>query len=132
MQIGDFAELLGYELESAELVVGQPFRLTLYWRALNDDPLETPYTVFTQLLAGDGRLIAQHDSPPVENERPTTTWVGGEIIADAHSLTFGDPAYTGPATLIVGLYNSATVARVGTSQGQDHVVLPADIVVRGQ
>jgi len=132
VRIGDFAELLGYELESAELVAGQPFRLTLYWRALNDEPLETPYTVFAQLLAGDGHLIAQHDGPPVENRRPTTTWVGGEVIADAHRLTFGDPAYTGPATLIVGLYDSETVTRVGTSQGQDYVVLPVDVVVQGQ
>ncbi|MEE8389169.1 MAG: glycosyltransferase family 39 protein [Anaerolineae bacterium] len=129
VQVGDFAELLGYELEAAELTAGQPFRLTLYWRALNDGPLETPYTVFTQLLAADGHLIAQHDSPPVENERPTTTWVGGEVIVDSHTLAFSDLAYTGPATLIVGLYDSATVTRVGTAQGQDHVALPEAIVV---
>ncbi len=129
VQVGEFGELLGYELESTELAAGQAFRLTLYWRALNDAPIEIPYTVFTQLLAADGHLIAQHDGPPAANERPTTTWVGGEVIADTHTLTFGDPAYVGPATLIVGLYDPATVARVGTSQGQDHVVLPADVVV---
>jgi hypothetical protein len=58
--------------------------------------------------------------------------VGSEVIVDVHALTFGDPAYVGPATLIVGLYDSATVTRVGTSQGQDHVVLPVEIVVDHQ
>jgi len=129
VQIGDFAGLLGYDLEATGLTAGQPFRLTLYWRALNDVPLETLYTVFTQLLAADGHLIAQHDGPPVDNTRPTTTWVGGEVVVDAHTLTFSDAAYTGPATLIVGLYDSATVTRVGTAQGQDHVALPEEVVV---
>ncbi len=129
VRFGEFAELLGYDLKAAELTVGQPFDLTLYWRALNDAPLETPYTVFTQLLAADGHLIAQHDGPPVDNARPTTTWVGGEIIVDAHTLTFGDVAYTGPAKLIVGLYDSATVTRVSTAEGQDHVALQIEIVV---
>jgi hypothetical protein len=91
--------------------------------------LETSYTVFTQLLAADGRLIAQHDGPPAENERPTPTWVGGEIIRDVHTLVFSDAGYSGPATLIVGLYDSATVTRVGTEQGQDHIVLPGDLIV---
>jgi hypothetical protein len=127
--IGDFCELLGYELERAELGVGQPFELTLYWRATNAAPLQTAYTVFTQLLAADGHLIAQHDGPPSGNSRPTTMWVGGEVIADNHSLTFQDLAYTGPATLIVGLYDAETIVRVGTAQGQDHVVLPVDVVV---
>ncbi|MDY7077717.1 MAG: glycosyltransferase family 39 protein [Chloroflexota bacterium] len=129
VRIGDFAELLGYDLEPTRLVAGQSFQLTLYWRALNDAPLEIPYTVFTQLLAADGHLIAQHDGPPAGNERPTTTWVGGEIIVDEHTLAFGDPAYTGPATLILGLYDSATVTRVNTVQGQGYIVLPEGIVV---
>jgi len=129
VQFGDFAELLGYDLEATELTAGQPFRVTLYWQALNDTPLDTPYTVFTQLLAADGHLIAQHDGPPVDNNRPTTTWVDGEVLADEHTLTFSDPAYAGPATLILGLYDSATVTRVGTAQGQDHVALPQTIVV---
>jgi hypothetical protein len=129
VQIGDFAELSGYHLETGELAIGQPFELTLYWRATNDAPLQAQYTVFTQLLAADGHLIAQHDGPPAGNFRPTTTWIGGEVIEDVHRLTFHDLTYAGPATLIVGLYDAETVVRVPIAQGQDHVVLPADIVV---
>ena len=129
VQIGGFAELLGYDLRATQVAPGRPFRLTLYWQALNDTPLETSYTVFTQLLAADGHLIAQHDGPPAGNERPTMTWVGGEVIEDVHTLVFHDTVYAGPATLIVGLYDSATVTRLNTSQGQDHVTLPENIVV---
>lgn len=129
VRIGDFAELLGYDLKATQVTPGQPFRLTLYWQALNDVPLETSYTVFTHLLAADGHLIAQHDGPPAGNERPTMTWVGGEVIEDVHTLIFHDTAYAGPAMLIVGLYDSATVTRVNTAQGKDHVTLPENIVV---
>jgi hypothetical protein len=129
VQISDFAELAGYRLETDEVAVGRPFELTLYWRATNDAPLQTRYTVFTQLLAADGHLIAQHDGPPAGGSRPTTTWIGEEVIEDSHRLTFHDLAYIGPATLIVGLYDAETVVRVPTAQGQDHVVLPPDVVV---
>jgi hypothetical protein len=111
------------------LAAGQPFHVILYWQALNNVPVETPYTVFTQLLAADGHLIAQHDGPPAENGRPTPTWVGGEVIEDVHTLVFSDVGYSGPATLIVGLYDSATVTRLGTEQGQDHIILPKDLTV---
>jgi hypothetical protein len=130
VQIGDFAELAGYELSANRVSADAPPTLTLYWRALNEAPLDTEYTVFTQLLAADGHLIAQHDSPPAGNSRPTTSWVGGEVIADRHTLAFTDPAYSGPATLIVGLYDSETVTRVPAETGLDHVVLAARIDVR--
>jgi hypothetical protein len=129
VQVGDFAELLGYRIETSRLTAGQPFQIILYWQALSDVPVETSYTVFTQLLAADGHLIAQHDGPPAENERPTLTWVGGEVIEDAHTLVFSDVGYSGSATLIVGLYDSATVTRVGAETGQDHIALPKDLTV---
>jgi 4-amino-4-deoxy-L-arabinose transferase-like glycosyltransferase len=129
VRFGDFAELSGYKTETSRLSTGQPFQVILYWQALNDVPVETQYTVFTQLLAADGHLIAQHDGPPAENGRPTPTWVGGEVIEDVHTLVFSDVGYSGPATLIVGLYDSATVTRVGTEQGQDHIALPEDLTV---
>jgi hypothetical protein len=128
--IGDFAELAGYHLSAKRVSADAPPTLTLYWRALNEAPLDTEYTVFTQLLAADGHLIAQHDSPPDGNNRPTTYWVGGEVIADEHTLTFNDPAYGGPATLIVGLYDSETVTRVPAETGLDHVVLAVRVNVR--
>ena len=74
-QFGDFAELLGYDLKSDSLSSARPLDLTLYWRATNTEPITTPYTVFTQILAPDGHLVAQHDAPP---DPPTTQWVPGK------------------------------------------------------
>ena len=125
-QFGDFAELLGYDLKSDSLSSARPLNLTVYWRAINTEPITTAYTVFTQLLAPDGHLVAQDDAPP---NPPTTAWVPGQIVADAHTLKVIDATYRGPATLIVGWYNSASVVRVPASTGGDFVALAAPVEV---
>ena len=123
-RFGDLAELLGYDLKSDSLSSARSLDLTLYWRALNAEPITTPYTVFTQLLAPDGHLVAQDDAPP---NPPTRQWVPGQIVPDSHAIKVVDPAYRGPATLIVGWYNSATIARAPVSSGGDYVTLATPI-----
>jgi hypothetical protein len=125
-QFGGFAELLGYTLTAPAIAPDRPLTLTVYWRAINAAPIATAYTVFTQLLAPDGRLVAEHDAPP---NPPTTAWAPGQIVADAHTLKVVDATYRGSATLIVGWYNSASVARVPASTGGDSVALTASITV---
>jgi mannosyltransferase len=120
------AELLGYDLKSDSIAPDRSLDLALYWRALNTEPITTSYTIFTQLIAPDGHLVAQHDAPPIP---PTMAWVPGEIINDHHALTIVDPTYHGPATLIVGWYNSATVVRVPVKGGGDFVTLATPIRV---
>jgi hypothetical protein len=128
-QFGNFAELLGYELTSDSLSSSRPLDVTLYWRAANTEPLTTPYTVFTQLLAPDGHLVAQHDAPP---QPPTAQWTPGQIVIDHHALAVVDPAYRGPATLIVGWYNSASVQRVPVMGGGEYETLQTPVRVEGQ
>jgi hypothetical protein len=124
-QFGDFAELLGYDLKSEALSATRSLDLNLYWRATNAEPLTTPYTVFTQILASDGHLVAQDDAPP---SPPTTQWIAGQIVTDRHAIKVVDPAYRGPATLIVGWYNSATIERVPV-QGSEYVTLATPVRV---
>ncbi|MDQ7030518.1 MAG: DUF2079 domain-containing protein [Ardenticatenia bacterium] len=50
---------------------GSTYTVTLQWRA--GGPTPVPLTVFTQLLDGNGRLVAQHDGPPAGGLRPTHT-----------------------------------------------------------
>jgi hypothetical protein len=86
--------------------------------------------VFAQLLATDGHLIAQSDSMPAEGQRPTRGWVNGEIVADRHELNLTDKAYQGNATLIVGIYDSASFARVPVKGSPDNfVMLPTAVQV---
>jgi hypothetical protein len=125
-QFGEVAELLGYTLETPTIAPDRALTATIYWRAKNAMPMDTAYTVFTQLIAPDGHLVAQHDVPP---DPPTTAWVPGQIVADTHALKLVDSTYRGPATLIIGWYNSASVVRVPASTGGDFVRLSAPIVV---
>ena len=131
VQFGDFGRLTGYELSSAQIASGESLAVTLYWQGLaGSSPVN--YTVFTHLLAEDGQLIAQHDGPPANGSAPTNTWEAGETIQDPHQLTFKSEAgdYTGPATVMVGLYDPGNInARVNTNQGQDYVILPVTVNV---
>ena len=127
-----FAELLGYDLDRTEATTSEKVRLTLYWRAISEDPLTTSYTVFTHLLSEDRRLIGQHDGIPAGGERPTMSWVPGEVIADVHEMEFTDLEYQGQALIEVGLYDSHTVERVPTDKGSDHLILPGEIIVKGE
>jgi 4-amino-4-deoxy-L-arabinose transferase-like glycosyltransferase len=128
---GTVARLVGFDPPPADLPAGQPVPLTLYWQALGTgDPIA--YTVFTQILAEDGRLIAQHDAPPQSGTRPTTGWVGGEFIIDAHLLTFREPTYVGAGQLVVGLYDPVTGMRLQLPNGQDAFSLPLTVTMGGE
>jgi hypothetical protein len=102
--------------------------LTLYWH-LPTGQVATSYTVFAQLLAEDGRLIAQSDAIPAGGARPTNEWLEGEYVTDPHQLSWRETTYSGPARLIVGLYDPLTGQRLPTADGGDHVVLPLDLLV---
>ena len=119
VQFGEVADLLGYTLKTTTLTPDRALDVTLFWRAKNTEPLPA-YTVFTQLIALDGHLVAQHDAPP---NPPTNAWVAGQVVEDNHALTLVDTTYRGPATLIVGWYNSASVVRVPVAAGGDFVAL---------
>jgi len=73
----------GMTLQRAEIVDGGR-RVDLWWTA--DEPLPDDYTVSVFLLDEAGQLAVQHDSYPLENERPTTGWEPGEIIYDPHPI----------------------------------------------
>ena len=96
-----FATLVGYRLDPPEVRAGEPFTVTLIWRAgLTDD---VPRSVFVHIAPPDAPapLAAQHDGWPAGGARPTHTWVWGEIITDPHPLP-GLPA--GRYQIRVGLY----------------------------
>jgi hypothetical protein len=125
---GDVGTLIGVDIEKTQLKLGEPFTLTLYWKAATTAPID--YKVFTHLLDANGQVIAQNDSPPVNGDRPTTGWLKGEYLRDPHTLTFIRSDYTGAATLEVGLYDPESGARVLLSDGADHALLAVSITVK--
>lgn len=119
--------LVGYDLAGATAEPGGKVSLRLTWQA-TDAPGAKPLTVFAHLLDADGRVIAQHDSPPANGARPTTGWAVGEFVGDLHEMTVSG-GYTGPASIEIGLYDPATGERVRTADGADHVVLPTPVTI---
>ena len=130
VMFGGFAELLGYDLSPQVTTTEEPVALTLYWRVVSDEPPPVAYTIFTHLLNEQGRLVGQHDGPPVWGRRPTTSWVAGEIIVDRHEMVFKDTSHTGVTRVEVGIYDPETLERVVTPSGADHVMLSSEVVVR--
>ena len=125
--IGEFSTLYGATVPQNNVSVGNSFSVELIWQT--ESPTEIPYTAFIQLLDENGRLIAQSDQQPDQNQRPTTAWVANEYIIDNHLLNFVVNNYRGNAYLIAGFYEPDTFERVLTPDGQDHIRLPISISV---
>lgn len=126
---GDVAQLVGFDLPSTAVAVNEAVPLTLYWRS-QQTGVPTAYTVFTQLLAKDGRLVGQHDAAPANGRRPTTGWVADEYVTDDHLLQWHEP-YTGTAVILVGLYDPQTGIRLTLPDGADALHLPVSVTVNG-
>jgi len=128
-------ELLGYDLEEANLKPGDSLHLTLYWRALAE--MDESYTVFAHLLDSDSRIRGQKDSIPGDRTLPTTSWVAGEIITDKYEIAVHSDAQPGRYVLEIGFYDADTGERlpVVNQEGQqldDRVLLPEGITLRPQ
>jgi hypothetical protein len=121
------ARLVGYDLPLETIGPGGALPMTLHWQALG--ATERPYTVFVHLVDEAGTIRGYGDSEPGGNQFPTTGWLSGEYIADAHTVTVSADAPPGAYWLEVGLYDPATGQRLATNEGADHVVLDTGVKV---
>ncbi|MCX6030487.1 MAG: glycosyltransferase family 39 protein [Chloroflexi bacterium] len=120
--------LLGYRGWNLAPTAGQVTQLQLLWQA--ERQLVRRYKVFLQLLDPREQVIAQRDSEPAGDSRPTDTWDAGEVIQDNHGLLI--PLGTPPGTYrrIIGLYDRDTGERLKLSDGKDFISLPPITVAR--
>ncbi|MBE7551898.1 MAG: phospholipid carrier-dependent glycosyltransferase [Anaerolineales bacterium] len=118
--LGDELHLLEVKLNES-FQPGQTLPVEFVWQALR--PLPADYNLFLQLLAADGALVAQHDSPPNAGYTPTSTWPSGQPVLDRHALAIPLDLPTGDYRLIAGLYNPATGQRLPVDQQGDFVEL---------
>jgi hypothetical protein len=109
VRFADVAELIGWELADGQL--------TLAWRALGT--ADRRYSVFVHVRDVGGTILAQHDAPPQNGARPTTSWLAGEVIVETLALDWPP----GALNLAVGLYEPQSGARLRTAHGDDLVVL---------
>ncbi len=116
-----FGNLRGYRLEPAELRIGEPFTMTLYWEGR--EPADRPLVAFVHLVR-DGKIVAQDDAPPVRGERPTTSWLRGEVIADPHPLLVPPGNAAGCYFVRIGFYDPRTFRRGRMLDGDDILTCP--------
>lgn len=110
VNFSDQIELLGYNLPVLTAVRGGTIPLELFWRS-REDSLED-YIVFTQLVDGEGRILAARESAPVDGGYPTTLWARGEIVRDQRELVIAANVPGGEYHLVVGLYHAASGERL--------------------
>jgi len=132
VQLGEEVRLLGYELSPARATSGNTVTLILYWEALG--PTETDYTVFTHLLTPEDQLAAGRDSPPLNGDAPTTSWLPDEYLTDRYELTIPLDAAPGAYPVEIGMYDPITGRRLpvtlnGESQPDDRLLLRTTVQI---
>ncbi len=110
--LGEVARLVGYDLGDEAVTPGGTLPLTLHWQALG--ATDRPYTVFVHLVDEAGNIRGYGDGEPGGGQFPTTGWLAGEYLADAHTVNIAADAPPGMYRLEVGLYDPATGARLLT------------------
>ncbi|PKO23201.1 MAG: hypothetical protein CVU38_05440 [Chloroflexi bacterium HGW-Chloroflexi-1] len=130
LRLGPAITLLGYRGWNLTLSAGQVTQVQLLWRA--DGQPASRYKVFLQLLDQRDQVIAQRDSEPVGDSRPTDGWEPGEVIPDNHGLLI--PPGTPPGTYrrIIGMYDANTLERLRLPDDQDFIDLPPITVLRAK
>jgi len=112
---------VGYDLESGTLSPGDTLRLTLYWQP--DQPIEAEYFTFVHLVDAQGKLLSQHDGPPLEGSYPTTRWQPGEIVREEHDVPLPKLGHSQAAGVYVGLYRRDNGVRARTPTGETWIPL---------
>jgi hypothetical protein len=118
----DGITLVGYNFakRSAVSEANSEAQLLLFWQATSAPTQD--YTVFIHFLDANGQWLAGADAPPVNNFYPTSMWLTGEWIDDAHNITLPD----GAVTMQIGLYDPDTGTRLPRVDGRDAVDLPVN------
>ncbi|HAJ34127.1 MAG TPA: hypothetical protein DCL15_00325 [Chloroflexi bacterium] len=118
-------ELLGLALGAAQ--AGSSLPVVLYWQT--PAAIAGSYTVFTQLFAPNGQMVAQQDNLPVAGLAPTNTWTPGQPVRDAYRLLLPPDAQPGLYTLHVGLYDAMGRQPVVLGEGaaDDHVSVSVEV-----
>ncbi len=119
-----------YALMTPEVTSGNVIQLILRWKTIAK--IDKRFKVSVQVLDKREQIVAQSDSEPVGNLRPTTTWKPGEIIQDRYGILvpFGSPP--GRYRMIISMYDPQTGQRLPIQVGQvqsNHITLPQLITV---
>ncbi len=116
-QYGDSVQLHGLTLSSLRVQPGDSLTVTLYWET--QQPIDTSYAVFLQLIDDQNNKLAQRETFSGKGMYPTKRWLPGEIVVDEIALSI-DPNASAPQAyrLIGGLWNIKTGERLPLRGGE--------------
>jgi hypothetical protein len=112
---GDLAgrvALLGYDMEPLTSRQGGEVFVRLYWQALQ--PLNAGYASFVELLAGPEQTAFARSDNDVPGQIPPADWTTERYVVDSHYVPVPPDAPSVAYTVRVGLYDPATMDRLGT------------------
>lgn len=101
-RLGDFAQVWT-DMQDRSARPGDDLQVSLYWDRVGSTPND--WTVFVQMVGSDGMILSQADSPPLNNDYPTSLWRLPCEIHDIHTLHIPDNAQPGDYQILIGLYN---------------------------
>jgi hypothetical protein len=99
-RLGNGSNLIGYAVERRP---GNQIGVVLYWWAAATPPQS--YTVFTQILDGEGNSVAGHDGLPAAGAAPTETWEEGRVYRDEHTIELPAGLPAGDYRVVAGMYD---------------------------
>ena len=108
-RLDDRVRLTGVRLSSDSVHPGGTVGTELTWVA---ERAPGDLRGFVQLIAPDGRLVAQQDGIPGGGYAPSTGWTLGEPVIDRRGLALPSDMAPGDYVLIAGLYDAATGQRL--------------------
>ncbi len=102
-RFGEHIELLGYHVDSNQVIPGGEAAVELYWTTAA--PLDVNYFVSIQIInLVDAHKVGQRDGEPGCNRFPTTSWVAGDRLFDRYHVPIAQDAQPGDYTLYVTMY----------------------------
>jgi hypothetical protein len=113
--------VIGTSIEPTGLKPGDVLKVSVGWRAANRPSAD--YTAFVHVLDRAGKLVAQHDGPPLQGAFPTTAWDPGDTIDDTVDVPLPSTLPPDRYAVTLGLYRPQDGIRLADASGQTEVVV---------
>jgi hypothetical protein len=114
LHVGADLTLVGYQLDSDQVMSGGSAWLTLFWQAQSD--VGHDYVLAVRLRDAGGKEIAYWLGRPARSTLPTNGWKAGQVVQDPWLLKVPTGTEPGVYQLEVAVFDTATSPEVAHSR----------------